>query len=126
MTPTGIAAPIWCRASAIAAPATPRAALPGRKRRSTTSRPAYLSGALLDAWYAPDLRGDIRTGLGAWSKDDLTDFLKTGHNRAETAFGSMIDVVNNSTPYLSDGDINAIAVYLKSLPATRPTAARRI
>jgi mono/diheme cytochrome c family protein len=27
-------------------------------------------------------------------------------------------VVNNSTPYLSDDDINAIAVYLKSLPAT--------
>jgi mono/diheme cytochrome c family protein len=30
----------------------------------------------------------------------------------------MIDVVNNSTPYLSDGDIDAIADYLKSLPAT--------
>jgi mono/diheme cytochrome c family protein len=85
-------------------------------------RPNYLSGALLDAWYAPDLRGDIRTGLGTWSKDDLAGFLKTGHNRAETAFGSMIDVVNNSTPYLSDSDINAIAVYLKSLP---PTAAQQ-
>jgi alcohol dehydrogenase (quinone), cytochrome c subunit len=82
------------------------------------SSTVYLSGALLDAWYAPDLRGNVRTGLGGWSKDDLADFLKNGHNRAETAFGSMIDVVNNSTPYLSDNDINAIAVYLKSLPAT--------
>jgi alcohol dehydrogenase (quinone), cytochrome c subunit len=82
------------------------------------SSPGYLSGALLDAWFAPDLRGDVRTGLGSWSKDDLVDFLEHGHNRGETAFGSMIDVVNNSTPYLSDGDINAIAVYLKSLPAT--------
>jgi mono/diheme cytochrome c family protein len=82
------------------------------------SSAVYLSGALLDAWYAPDLRGDVRSGLGSWSKDDLTVFLKNGHNRAETAFGSMIDVVNNSTPYLSDNDINAIAVYLKSLPAT--------
>jgi alcohol dehydrogenase (quinone), cytochrome c subunit len=79
---------------------------------------SYLSGALLDAWYAPDLRGDIRTGLGTWSKDDLADFLKQGHNRSETAFGSMIDVVNNSTPYLLDSDISAIAAYLKSLPAT--------
>jgi mono/diheme cytochrome c family protein len=79
---------------------------------------SYLSGALLDAWYAPDLRGDVRTGLGTWSKDDLADFLKHGHNRGGTAFGSMIDVVNNSTPYLSDSDIKAIAVYLKSLPAT--------
>jgi mono/diheme cytochrome c family protein len=82
------------------------------------SSAVYLSGALLDAWYAPDLRGDVRTGLGGWSKGDLADFLKYGHNRAVTAFGSMIDVVNNSTPYLSDDDINAIAVYLKSLPAT--------
>jgi alcohol dehydrogenase (quinone), cytochrome c subunit len=78
----------------------------------------YLSGTLLDAWYAPDLRGDVRTGLGGWSKEDLADFLKNGHNQAETAFGSMIDVVNNSTPYLSDNDIKAIAVYLKSLQAT--------
>jgi mono/diheme cytochrome c family protein len=78
----------------------------------------YLSGALLDAWYAPNLRGDVRTGLGGWSKDDLIDFLKNGHNRAEAVFGSMVDVVNNSTPYLSDSDLNAIAVYLKSLPAS--------
>lgn len=78
----------------------------------------YLAGALLDAWYAPDLRGDVRTGLGGWSKEDIVGFLKAGHNKAETAFGSMTDVVNNSTPYMSDGDLNAIAVYLKSLPAT--------
>jgi hypothetical protein len=30
----------------------------------------------------------------------------------------MVDVVNNSAPCLSDSDINAIAVYLKSLSAT--------
>jgi mono/diheme cytochrome c family protein len=77
----------------------------------------YLSGAELDAWYAPDLRGDPRVGLGAWSKDDIVAFLKHGHNNAATAFGSMIDVVNNSTPYLSADDLNAIAEYLKSLPA---------
>ncbi len=78
----------------------------------------YLGGALLDAWLAANLRGDQRTGLGQWSQADLATFLKTGHNHDGTAFGSMIDVVNNSTPYLSDDDINAIAVYLKSLPAS--------
>ncbi len=77
----------------------------------------YLGGALLDAWLAANLRGDQRTGLGQWSQADLATFLKTGHNHDGTAFGSMIDVVNNSTPYLSDGDIHAMAVYLKSLPA---------
>jgi alcohol dehydrogenase (quinone), cytochrome c subunit len=96
---------------------TPRG-LAWQEKALDDSSSAYLSGALLDAWYAPDLRGDVRTGLGAWSKDDLADFLKHGHNRGAAVFGSMIDVLNNSTPYLSDDDINAIAVYLKSLPAT--------
>ncbi|MGH7192244.1 MAG: c-type cytochrome, partial [Candidatus Saccharimonadales bacterium] len=78
---------------------------------------AYLRGAELDAWSAPDLRSDTRTGLGAWSQEDIVAFLKTGHNGKGTAFGSMLDVVNNSTPYLSDDDLKAMAVYLKSLPA---------
>jgi alcohol dehydrogenase (quinone), cytochrome c subunit len=79
------------------------------------SKSAYLEGAELDAWYAPDLRGDVRTGLGGWSQGDLAAFLKTGHSAEAVAFGSMLDVVNNSTPYLSDDDVNAMAVYLKSL-----------
>ncbi|HWH84021.1 MAG TPA: c-type cytochrome, partial [Burkholderiaceae bacterium] len=85
----------------------------------------YLAGTELDAWYASSLRGDMRTGLGTWSKQDIGEFLKHGHNRVGTAFGSMIEVVNNSTSYLSDSDIDAIASYLKSLPATsteRPVA----
>lgn len=82
------------------------------------SSPNYLSGAELDGWYAPSLRGDIRTGLGTWSKEDIVEFLKHGHNRIGTAFGSMIEAVNNSTSYLSDSDLNAIATYLKSLPAS--------
>ena len=77
----------------------------------------FLAGALLDAWYAPNLHGDNATGLGSWSKDDLVQFLKTGHNAHGVVFGSMLDVLNNSTPYLNDQDIDAMATYLKSLPA---------
>jgi alcohol dehydrogenase (quinone), cytochrome c subunit len=84
------------------------------------SSPNYLAGAELDAWYAPSLRGDMRTGLGTWAKEDIVEFLREGHNRIGTAFGSMTEAVNNSTSYLSDSDINAIATYLKSLPATSP------
>jgi alcohol dehydrogenase (quinone), cytochrome c subunit len=76
----------------------------------------FLAGAELDAWYAPSLRGDVRTGLGTWSTRDIGEFLKSGHNRVGSAFGSMTDVINNSTSYFSDGDIQAIAVYLQSLP----------
>ena len=82
------------------------------------SSSAYLQGAELDAWSAPNLRGDNRTGLGGWSVDDIDAFLKTGHNDKGVAFGSMLDVVNNSTPYLTADDTKAMAVFLKSLPAT--------
>jgi alcohol dehydrogenase (quinone), cytochrome c subunit len=77
----------------------------------------FLAGAELDAWYAPSLRRDMWTGLGAWSKKDIGEFLKHGHNRVGTAFGSMVDVINNSTSYMSDDDVDAVASYLESLPA---------
>jgi mono/diheme cytochrome c family protein len=84
---------------------------------------SYLGGAELDAWYAPSLRGEQRTGLGGWSQGDIAAFLKTGHNTKGAAFGSMLDVINDSTPYLSDDDVNAMAAYLKSLSATTQQAA---
>jgi alcohol dehydrogenase (quinone), cytochrome c subunit len=82
------------------------------------SSATFLSGAEFDAWYAPSLRRDMRTGLGTWSTSDISEFLKHGHNHVGSAFGSMTDVINNSTSYFSDSDIQAIAVYLASLPAT--------
>jgi mono/diheme cytochrome c family protein len=79
---------------------------------------SFLSGAPLDSWSSPNLRGDDRTGLGRWSNDDVTAFLKGGHNRFGSSFGTMNEVVNSSTQYLTDGDIAAIALYLKSIPAS--------
>ncbi|MDE1188151.1 MAG: cytochrome c [Pantoea sp.] len=79
--------------------------------------PHFVAGAALDGWYAPSLRGDINTGLARWSEDDLYQFLKTGRNQHGVVFGSMADVFNNSTQYMSDDDLKAIAHYLKSLPA---------
>ena len=78
---------------------------------------AFLSGAELDHWHASNLRGDALAGLGRWSESDTAEFLKTGHNSFSTAFGTMIEVINNSTQYLSDEDLSAMAVYLKSLSA---------
>jgi mono/diheme cytochrome c family protein len=79
--------------------------------------PGFLAGANLDGWYAPSLRHDLATGLGGWSQAEIVEFLKTGHNRHGSAYGSMRDVINNSTPYLTDDDLNSIAAYLASLPA---------
>lgn len=77
----------------------------------------YLSGGVNDNWFAPNLTGDPGSGLGRWSQDDITAFLRDGHEARATAFGAMAPVVGNSTQYLGDADLHAIAVFLKSLPA---------
>ncbi|UHD44095.1 cytochrome c [Aureimonas altamirensis] len=76
----------------------------------------YLSGALLDGWYAPSLRGDHNTGLARWTEEAIVKFLRTGRNQHGVVFGSMLEAFNNSTQFMSDEDLAAIAVYLKSLP----------
>ncbi|MBS7534734.1 cytochrome c [Ancylobacter sonchi] len=78
--------------------------------------PRFLSGALLDGWYAPSLRNDHNTGLGRWSEEDVATFLKDGRNQHGVVFGSMMEAFNNSTQFMTDGDLAAIARYLKSLP----------
>jgi len=78
---------------------------------------AYLTGAVLDGWFAANLTGDHNTGLGRWSEQDLSAFLKTGANAHASAFGSMTSVINNSTQALDDSDVAAMSRYLKSLPA---------
>ncbi len=78
----------------------------------------YLQGALLNGWYAPDLTGNRRTGLGRWSGADIAEYLKTGRNGHSNAAGPMGEVVSYSTSQMSDGDLAAIATYLKTLPAS--------
>jgi mono/diheme cytochrome c family protein len=75
-------------------------------------------GGLLDNFVAPDLTGNMRTGLGRWSVDDITEYLRTGRNAHSAAGGPMGDVVTYSTSLITDEDRQAIAIYLKSLPAS--------
>ncbi|SEU16559.1 cytochrome c [Variovorax sp. OV084] len=77
----------------------------------------FLSGALIEGWFASNLTGEHNVGLGRWSGPELVSFLKTGANRHATAFGSMTEVVNNSTQAMTDADLGAMAAYLKTLPA---------
>lgn len=77
----------------------------------------FLAGAPLDFWSASPLHGNTLTGRGRWEIEDHEEFLQTGRNRFGTAVGTMVEVVNNSTRYMSADDINAVAVYLNALPA---------
>jgi mono/diheme cytochrome c family protein len=86
----------------------------------------YLAGATLAGWNAPTLTGALDTGLAGWSKEDIVLFLKSGRTAHTAAFGAMTEVVGDSTQYLSDADLKAIAEYLKALPgnsASRGAAA---
>jgi mono/diheme cytochrome c family protein len=94
---------------------TPRGVAFNEKGLDESATP-FLAGALLDGWYAPSLRNDHNTGLGRWSEPDIVRFLKTGRNRHAVVFGSMTEAFNNSTQFMSDDDLAAIARYLKSLP----------
>ncbi|EIF30777.1 cytochrome c, mono- and diheme variants family [Burkholderia sp. Ch1-1] len=81
----------------------------------------YLTGGVNDHWFAPNLTGDAGSGLGRMSEGDIAAFLKTGHGAGAIAYGSMVEHIEDSSQYLSDEDLEAIAHYLKSLPAQRPS-----
>lgn len=82
-----------------------------------------LSGNLVGGWFAPRLDAAERSGLKSWSVDDIAEYLASGRNGRSHADGPMAEVVVNSTSKMSDADIHAIAVYLKSLPPGPPEPA---
>lgn len=78
-----------------------------------------LSGNAVDGWFAPRLDGAARTGLQSWSAEDIAEYLQSGRNAKSHAGGPMAEVIVNSTSKMSDADVHAIALYLKSLPPAR-------
>jgi mono/diheme cytochrome c family protein len=68
-------------------------------------------------WAASDLSSSPN-GLGQWSVDELAQYLRIGYSDRAGVFGPMNEVVVNSTSRMSAQDNRAIAVYLKSLPAS--------
>ena len=74
-------------------------------------------------WYAPSLTSNREAGLGNWSIKEITDLLQVGVSQRSTVYGPMAEVVYNSLQYLSDEDVEAMAVYLKALPQRDSEAA---
>jgi mono/diheme cytochrome c family protein len=75
------------------------------------------AGGLVDGWFAPRLDAAERSGLASWKVDEIVEYLASGRNQKSHAGGPMAEVVVNSTSKISDADLHAIAVYLKSLPS---------
>ena len=94
---------------------TPRAIAMQVKAATPAGGGAYLSGAVVENYFAPSLRNGGPGTLGAWSEEELAQFLETGANAQGIAFGSMSDVIIHSTQYMTSADALAAAKYLKSL-----------
>ncbi|HXR94668.1 MAG TPA: cytochrome c [Rhizomicrobium sp.] len=85
-------------------------------------RAASLTGGSLQGWFAPEITGAKPQGVGNWSVSDVVTYLKTGWNAHGVASGPMAEVVERSTSQMSDGDLQAIAVYLKDQPPAKDRA----
>ncbi len=103
---------------------TPRALTLQLQATSPEDGPAYLSGAVVENFFAPSLRSDRPGSLAGWDVADVAAFLRTGTNPHGIAFGSMTDVIEHSTQFMTSDDLDATAMYLKSVGASgvvRPT-----
>jgi mono/diheme cytochrome c family protein len=87
----------------------------------TSQSEAFKGGLIpMQNWYAPSLTSNREGGLGDWSIKDITDLLKTGISARGVVYGPMAEVVYNSLQYLTDDDLRAMAVYLKSIAEPSP------
>lgn len=80
---------------------------------------AFLSGGELDGWSAPSLRG-LKI-----SQPELVALLKSGRNTHDAVSGPMGEVITNSTQFMTDDDLNSMAVYLLSLKAEAQPASSK-
>jgi mono/diheme cytochrome c family protein len=76
------------------------------------------SGGVIDGWRAYNLTSDEESGVGAWSPEDLEQYMKTGRSAEHgTAFGPMALAVHLSFQKLTPSDLSAIVTYIRSVPA---------
>jgi mono/diheme cytochrome c family protein len=76
------------------------------------------AGAEQVGWLAYNLTSDKEHGIGGWSDAQLEQYLATGHAEGRgPASGPMAEAVSNSLRYMTPGDIHAMVVYLRDIPA---------
>lgn len=84
----------------------------------------YLQGGSLGDWYAPDITPNPHAGIGKWRDENVADYLRSGSNGESVAAGPMAEAVEHSTQYFTDDDLQAIATYLRGVPASKTAPAQ--
>jgi len=69
----------------------------------------------LGIFYPPNLTSDRKTGLGEWTEQDIVNALRTGVRPDGRELAPAMPWRSYSK--LTDEDVQAVAAYLKSLPA---------
>ncbi len=69
---------------------------------------------LSEKWLAPSMLAMNEAGVMGWSTEDVVRLLREGRTQTAHVSGPMASVVSGSTQYLSEEDLTAMAVYLKS------------
>jgi fructose 5-dehydrogenase cytochrome subunit len=83
------------------------------------------AGGPVGAWYAPNITSDLNSGIGSWGQSELVQYLRTGDARGKAqAAGDMGEAVEHSFQYLSEADVNAMATYVRTVPAIHNPADR--
>ncbi|HQX59338.1 MAG: cytochrome c [Rhodoferax sp.] len=77
----------------------------------------------MNNWYAPSLLQPTEAGLASWEIGDIVRLLGSGQANNATVIGPMAEVVFHGTQHLTQGDLAAMAIYLKSLPQEAPASA---
>ncbi len=66
----------------------------------------------------PNITPDFQTGIGDWSVPEIVFFLRSGLKpNGDDIQGHMREVIEDGLRHLTDEDLEAIAVYLKSVPS---------
>ena len=94
---------------------TPRSLALQVKAQTASAGDAFLSGAAVENWFAPSLRTGGTGSLASWTEADIADYLRTGTNHHGIVFGSMSDVILNSSQYMTPADAIAAARFIKTL-----------
>jgi mono/diheme cytochrome c family protein len=84
-----------------------------------------LQGGPIEGWYAPNLTSNDREGLGSWTQQQIAHFLKTGETaHGQIALGPMRQVIDDSLRHLQTADLQAMAAFLKTVPAQQTYVAQ--
>ncbi len=77
-----------------------------------------LGGGTMPAqgWYAPSLLDPAQASVTEWPTPEIARLLRAGVAEQGRTSGPMAEVVLHGTQYLTDTDVDAVAVYLRALP----------